>query len=90
MAVHINVGALEYAMQADMSEVSRKQLLDNPKQQHFLHCEYDLLPDGNITKVDVVSYGIATRIFNEKQEPSLLKTWQEEEKTWLTFAFRFD
>ncbi|KAG9483675.1 hypothetical protein GDO78_009544 [Eleutherodactylus coqui] len=62
-----------------------KKVIEAPKAQNYFHFEYFLLPeDTEPTKVDVVMFGVVAKLYMES-ETRLLKPWQEDEKTWLTW-----
>ncbi|XP_073500577.1 uncharacterized protein CFAP92 [Phyllobates terribilis] len=63
-----------------------KNVIEAPKAQKYFHFEYFLLPeDTEPTKVDVVMFGAVAKLYME-HETRLLKPWQENEKTWLTWS----
>ena len=37
-------------------------------------------------RTDVVTFGMAAKIYTERQEPKVLKTWQDGEVTWVAWT----
>ena len=71
----------------DTKEGKKKRLLDAPRAQNFFHFEYNLFPDDEEpVKTDVVTFGMAAKIYTERQEPKVLKTWVEGEHTWVAWT----
>ncbi|KAM3914824.1 uncharacterized protein CFAP92 [Leptodactylus fuscus] len=63
-----------------------KKVIEAPKAQKYFHFEYFLLPqDTEPTKVDVVMFGVVAKLYME-HETRIIKPWQENEKTWLTWS----
>ena len=66
----------------------RRKLFEAPKPRYYYHLEYKLFPtDTEPMKADVVTYGVAAKIYSES-DSKLLKTWQDGEKTWVTWTHR--
>ena len=71
----------------DTKEGKKKRLVDAPKAQNFFHFEYILFPDDDeAVKTDVVTFGMAAKIYTERQEPKVLKTWVEGDRTWVAWT----
>ena len=52
--------------------------------------EYYLLPtDVDPNKTDITLFGIAAKIYPEKQDAKVMKTWTEGNKTWIAWAQRY-
>ncbi|XP_075177362.1 uncharacterized protein CFAP92 isoform X1 [Anomaloglossus baeobatrachus] len=67
-----------------------KNVIEAPKAQKYFHFEYFLLPeDTEATRVDVIMFGAVAKLYME-QETRLLKPWQENERTWLTWSHSVD
>ena len=67
----------------------RRKLYEAPKPQFYYHLEYKLLPDDSEPiKADIVTYGVAAKIFSDG-DSRVLKTWQDGEKTWVTWTHRY-
>ena len=67
--------------------VRKKRTMDAPKPQGFFHYEYNLLPDDEDTvKTDVVTFGVAAKIYTDRQEPKVLRTWQDGDQTWVAWT----
>ncbi len=58
--------------------------------KNFYKFEYQLIPDDPETLVtfDLVVYKQAAKLFSEKFEPKIIKSWESEGKLWLTFSQR--
>lgn len=66
-----------------------KRVVSDPKPQAFYHLEYYLLPtDVDPSKIDVTLFGIAAKIYPEKQDAKVSKTWTEGNKTWVASTHR--
>ncbi|KAF6041639.1 hypothetical protein EB796_000051 [Bugula neritina] len=64
-----------------------KRVVSDPKPQAFYHIEYFLLPtDVDPNKTDITLFGIAAKIYPEKQDAKVMKTWTEGNKTWIAWA----
>ena len=59
-----------------------------PKAQNLYHMEYQLVPDdpSTTTRIDLVSYGTAAKLFTEKQEAKVIKTWIDNDQTWVAWS----
>ncbi|XP_061076017.1 uncharacterized protein cfap92 [Conger conger] len=58
-------------------------VIEAPKSQGYYHIEYNLLPDDpEPTKVDLVLFGLAAKVYMEN-DSKVIKLWLEGEKTWL-------
>lgn len=67
-----------------------KRVVSDPKPQAFYHMEYFLLPtDVDPNKTDITLFGIAAKIYPEKQDAKVMKTWTEGNKTWIAWAQRY-
>ncbi|CAL1542846.1 unnamed protein product [Lymnaea stagnalis] len=65
----------------------QKRTIDSPRAQNYYHLEYYLLPDDvEPMKIDVVTYGVAVKVFMEKQDAKVIKTWQDGDITWFAWA----
>nr|XP_006825129.1 PREDICTED: uncharacterized protein LOC100373146 [Saccoglossus kowalevskii] len=64
----------------------KKRIVEAPKAQNYYHCSYYLLPDDtDATKTDIVTFGMAAKIYTE-HESKVLKTWQEGDHTWVAWS----
>lgn len=64
----------------------KRKLFEAPKPQNYYHLEYKLFPnETEPVKVDVVTYGIAAKIYSEG-DSKVLKTWRDEDRTWVTWT----
>jgi hypothetical protein len=44
------------------------------------------MPDEEeITGTDVVTYKVAAKLFTDKQEPRVIKTWEAENQIWVAW-----
>ena len=65
----------------------RRRIVEAPRAQNHFHFEYSLLPlDDEVVKTDVVTYGIAAKIYTERQDPKVLKTWTDKDLTWVAWT----
>lgn len=66
----------------------KRKLFEAPKPHYYYHLEYKLFPnDPDPVKADVVTYGVAAKIYSES-DSKVLKTWCDGEKTWVTWTHR--
>ncbi|XP_064632936.1 uncharacterized protein LOC135491169 isoform X2 [Lineus longissimus] len=75
--------------QPDMRELikKKKRVVEAPRAQNYYHCEYYLLPtDTEPVKTDIVTFGMAAKLYTERQEPRVLKTWQDGDQTWVSWT----
>ncbi|RMX52800.1 hypothetical protein pdam_00012207 [Pocillopora damicornis] len=64
----------------------KRKLFEAPKPHHYYHLEYKLFPtDPEPVKADVVTYGVAAKIYSES-DSKVLKTWREGDRTWVTWT----
>ncbi|XP_033647231.1 uncharacterized protein LOC117306814 [Asterias rubens] len=64
----------------------KKRIVEAPKAQNYYHCQYYLLPDDTeAIKTDVVTFGMAAKIYTE-HDSKVLKTWQEKNQTWIAWS----
>jgi len=64
-----------------------KRVISDPKAQGYYHIEYYLLPtDADPNKTDITLFGIAAKIYPEKQDAKAMKTWTEGNKTWVAWT----
>ncbi|XP_022081512.1 uncharacterized protein LOC110974284 [Acanthaster planci] len=64
----------------------KKRIVEAPKAQNYYHCQYYLLPDDSEPiKTDVVTFGMAAKIYTE-HDSKVLKTWQEKNQTWIAWS----
>ena len=67
---------------------AKRKLFEAPKPHYYYHLEYKLFPtDTEPIKADVVTYGVAAKIYSES-DSKVLKTWRDEDKTWVTWTHR--
>lgn len=87
----------EHDDQPDLKEMLKKRLIEAPRAQNYYHLEYRLLPpeapgsgttaqDDELSKTDVVTYGVACKVYMEKHDARVVKTWQEGDITWFSWA----
>ena len=66
----------------------KRKLFEAPKPHYYYHLEYKLFPsDTEPIKADVVTYGVAAKIYSES-DSKVLKTWRDGDKTWVTWTHR--
>uniref|UniRef100_A0A2C9LTV0 DUF4550 domain-containing protein n=1 Tax=Biomphalaria glabrata TaxID=6526 RepID=A0A2C9LTV0_BIOGL len=73
----------------NQNDLLQKRTVDSPRAQNYYHLEYYLLPEEDAMKTDVVTYGVACKIFMERHDAKVIKTWQEGDITWFAWAHRF-
>ncbi|XP_071485699.1 uncharacterized protein [Diadema antillarum] len=70
----------------DVLKKKKQRIMEAPKAQGYYHCEYYLLPDdAEPIKTDVVTFGMAAKIYTE-HDSKVLKTWQEGDLTWIAWS----
>jgi hypothetical protein len=77
--------------QPDVKEMmkKKKRVFEAPKPQNFYHLEYYLVPEEEeLVKTDIVTYGMAAKLFMERHDAKLIKTWQDGEVTWIAWAHK--
>lgn len=62
-----------------------KRTLEAPKPQQFFHCEYNIAPGYDRTVADIVSYGIAAKVFTET-DAKVIKTWDDGGRVWIAWV----
>ncbi|XP_048243138.1 uncharacterized protein LOC124146111 isoform X2 [Haliotis rufescens] len=75
--------------QPDIKEMlkKKKRVFEAPRAQNYYHIEYYLLPDEEeLTKTDIVTYGMAAKIYMERHDPRVIKTWHDGDVTWVAWA----
>lgn len=66
----------------------KRKLFEAPKPHYYYHLEYKLFPsDPDPVKADVVTYGVAAKIYSES-DSKVLKTWHDGDRTWVTWTHR--
>lgn len=66
----------------------KRKLFEAPKPHYYYHLEYKLFPnDPDPVKADVVTYGVAAKIYTES-DSKVLKTWRDGDRTWVTWTHR--
>jgi hypothetical protein len=71
----------------DPSSKKKRRIVESPRAQNYFHYEYQLLPNADdLIRTDVVTFGLAAKIYTERQEPKVLKTWQDGELTWVAWT----
>nr|XP_039250444.1 uncharacterized protein LOC120328106 [Styela clava] len=70
-----------------LEELARrnKKTLDAPKPQQFFHCEYGIAPGHERTVADIVTYGVAAKVFTET-DSKVIKTWDDGSRTWVAWV----
>ncbi|XP_025106751.1 uncharacterized protein LOC112571726 isoform X2 [Pomacea canaliculata] len=66
---------------------NKKQVFEAPRPQNYYHIEYYLIPeDSELMKTDIVTYGVAAKLYMERHDARVIKTWQDGELTWIAWA----
>ncbi|RUS70710.1 hypothetical protein EGW08_021530 [Elysia chlorotica] len=94
--VHDECSDTEHDDQPDLKEMLKKRLIEAPRAQNYYHLEYRLLPpeapgpgttgDEELSKTDVVTYGVACKVYMDRYDARVVKTWQEGDITWFSWA----
>ncbi|XP_001191000.4 uncharacterized protein LOC755639 [Strongylocentrotus purpuratus] len=70
----------------DVMKKKKQRIVEAPKAQGYYHCQYYLLPDdAEPIRTDVVTFGMAAKIYTE-HDSKVLKTWQEGDLTWVAWS----
>lgn len=75
--------------QPDINDLlkKKKRVFEAPRAQNYYHLEYYLVPDSDdLMKTDVVTYGMGAKIYMEKHDAFVKKTWHEGEVTWIAWT----
>ena len=78
--------------QPDLKDLLRKKkrVFEAPRAQNYYHVEYYLIPgDDELMKTDIVTYGMAAKLYMERHDARVIKTWQDGELTWIAWAHRW-
>lgn len=68
----------------------KKRVFEASRAQNYYHLEYYLVPDSSeLVKTDVVTYSMAAKIYMERHDPKVLKTWTDGEITWVAWSHRY-
>ena len=68
-----------------------KRVIECPRPQSYFHHEYYLLPDDTEpVKTDIVTYGIAAKVFTYGQPERTVATWQEADQTWISWTHKYE
>ena len=68
---------------------NKKRVFEAPRAQNYYHVEYYLLPEEDeLSKTDIVTYGMAAKLYMERHDARVIKTWQDGEITWIAWAHR--
>ncbi|KAL5013481.1 hypothetical protein ScPMuIL_007751 [Solemya velum] len=71
----------------DKTRQARKRMFEAPRAQNYYHFEYCLVPDEEeVIKTDVVTYGLAAKIYMERHDPKVIRTWQNGDVTWVAWS----
>lgn len=77
--------------QPDLKDLLRKKkrVFEAPRAQNYYHVEYYLIPgEDELMKTDIVTYGMAAKLYMERHDARVIKTWQDGELTWIAWAHR--
>ncbi len=69
------------------SSTNKPRATEGPKPQNFYKFEYQLMPDDpEPIQADLVTYKVAAKLFPEKSEPRIIKSWEHENKIWIIWS----
>lgn len=77
--------------QPDINDLvkKKKRVFEAPRAQNYYHLEYYLVPGPDeLMKTDVVTYGMGAKIYMERNDPIVKKTWHDGEVTWIAWSQR--
>ncbi|XP_070192982.1 uncharacterized protein [Littorina saxatilis] len=75
--------------QPDLKDLlkKKKRVFEAPRAQNYYHVEYYLIPgEDELMKTDIVTYGMAAKLYMERHDARVIKTWQDGELTWIAWA----
>lgn len=72
----------------ESSHAGGKRESQLPKVQGMYHMEYSLLGSDQEmgAKTDLVHYGQMAKIFTERQDPKILRSWTDAHQSWVTWS----
>ncbi len=69
------------------SSTNKPRATEGPKPQNFYRFEYQLMPDDpEPIQADLVTYKIAAKLFPEKSEPRIIKSWEHDDQIWIIWS----
>nr|KAG5711366.1 hypothetical protein BaRGS_006063 [Batillaria attramentaria] len=89
VSIAMAVPTVEDEDQPDLKAMlkKKKRVFEAPRPQSYYHVEYYLYPDDDeLMKTDVVTYGMAAKLYMERHDARVIKTWQDGEITWIAWA----
>ncbi|XP_076801957.1 uncharacterized protein LOC143446271 isoform X1 [Clavelina lepadiformis] len=74
-----------------MEELVRrnKRTVEAPRASQYFHCEYTMAPKHDRTLTDVVTYGVAAKVFTET-DYRVVKTWDDGKNLWVAWMHRHE
>jgi hypothetical protein len=76
--------------ESDKADPSRQVVEGGPKAQNYYKFEYQLLPDDSEpTVTEIASYKTAAKVFPNKQEPRIVKTWENDNHVWIAWSLTY-
>eukprot|EP00794_Sanderia_malayensis_P005993 gene5993-6689_t len=90
VTITVNIAKASYVEYDPIVEKQHKKgqgkPYEPPKAQNYFHSTYKLLPDDKESvKTDVVTYGVAAKIYTDS-DSRVLRTWTEKDKTWVAWT----
>ncbi|XP_053378149.1 uncharacterized protein LOC123529262 isoform X2 [Mercenaria mercenaria] len=89
LTISIAVPTVDDDDQPDINDLlkKKKRVFEAPRAQNYYHLEYYLVPEKDeLMKTDVVTYGMGAKIYMERHDPVVKKTWHDGEVTWIAWT----
>ncbi|KAL4225876.1 hypothetical protein ACF0H5_013865 [Mactra antiquata] len=89
LTISVAVPTVDDDDQPDLNDLlkKKKRVFEAPRAQNYYHLEYYLIPDSDeLMKTDVVTYGLGAKIYMERQDPIVKKTWHDGDVTWIAWT----
>ncbi|XP_076468773.1 uncharacterized protein LOC143299450 isoform X2 [Babylonia areolata] len=89
VSIAMAIPTVEDEDQPDLKDLlkKKKRVFEAPRAQNYYHVEYYLIPeDDELMKTDIVTYGMAAKLYMERHDARVIKTWQDGDVTWIAWA----